>query len=293
LFSIIVGFSFLGIKTCVTVVTPLETLTHRYNAAFIAALIPVLLGKQRINWKGKSLKLIVISIILYVGFMTLQTVGLAFSTSIESGIIFAMVPIFAKFFAKALMNETTSWKQNIFMCISVGAVIVMFILSATDITVNFTGLAILLLSSVAMASSNVMLRYVRNQFRPYEIAFFICLGGFLIFNGTTIITGLKNGTLGLYFKPLIHWEFVLSIIFLGVLSLLVTLQLMSYMMANMEAVKATLFGNLSTAISIVAGVIILQEPLRIYHIVCTALIIAGVIGINLPSMGIKAVEEGE
>ena len=49
----------------------------------------------------------------------------------------------------------------------------------------------------------------------------------------------------------------------------------------MEAAKGTIFGNVSTAISIVAGVVVLGEDLMWYHIVCTALIIAGVVGMSL------------
>jgi multidrug transporter EmrE-like cation transporter len=48
----------------------------------------------------------------------------------------------------------------------------------------------------------------------------------------------------------------------------------------MEAVKATIFGNLSTAISVVAGIAILGEPFAYYNIICTAVIIVGVIGVS-------------
>jgi drug/metabolite transporter (DMT)-like permease len=160
----------------------------------------------------------------------------------------------------------------------------MFILGASDLTVNAAGMIILLLASLSMAISNVLMRYVRKIYRPFDITFFITGGGCLLFNLASIIAGLKNGNLGNYFAPLAHWNFVLATAYLGILSTLVSAMIIAYMLAHMEAVKATIFGNLSTAISIVAGVIVLREPLQIYHIFCTVLIIVGVIGLSMPSM---------
>lgn len=284
LFSLIVGFSFIGVKTCVSVATPLETLTFRFNFAFLATLIVVLTGLIKIDLSGKPKKKLALTAGLYLGFMVLQTFGLVFSSSIESGIIFAIIPILAKIIASVLLKERTSWKQNIFVCMSVSAVITMFVLGATDLSVNLLGLVILLLSSVSMACSNVMMRYVRGVYKPFEITFFITGGGCILFNLATIVIGIKNGTLGDYFEPLSHMNFVIATAYLGIPSTLISALIMAYILAHMEAVKATIFGNLSTAISIVAGVIVLGEPLQLYHIACTILIIAGVIGLSMPSM---------
>lgn len=291
IFSLIVGFSFIGVKTCVSVATPLETLTFRFNFAFLAALVIAAAGLAKVELKGKERKKMALTAGLYLGFMLLQTIGLVFSTSVESGIIFALIPILAKIIAGALLKESTSWKQNIFVCMSVASVIAMFVIGASDIGVNPAGLLILLLSSICMAFSNVMMRYVRGVFSPFEIAFFITGGGCLIFNLATIISGIKNGMTGAYFEPLFRLNFTVAAAYLGILSTLISALLMSYMLAHMEAVKATIFGNLSTAISIVAGVVILGEPLQLYHILCTILIVAGVIGLSLPSME-KKKEQG-
>jgi len=129
-----------------------------------------------------------------------------------------------------------------------------------------------------------MMRYVRGVYKPFEITSFITAGGCILFNLATIVIGIRNGTLGDYFEPLSHMNFVLATAYLGIPSTLISALFMAYMLAHMEAVKATIFGNLSTAISIVAGVIILGEPLQLYHIVCTILIIMGVIGLSMPSV---------
>ena len=283
-FSIIVGFSFIGVKTCIAVATPLETLTYRFNFAFIASLITIMIGLKAVSLKDKPKGKLMLTAGLYLGFMVLQTIGLVFATSIESGIIFAIIPILAKIIASLFIKESTNWKQNIFVCLSVAAVIAMFVLGTSDITVNILGLLILLLASLSMACSNVMMRYVRKTYKPFEITLFITGGGCIIFNLATIVFGIKNGTLGDYFEPLSHMSFIIATAYLGIPSTLISAMISAYMLANMKAVNATIFGNLSTAISIVAGVIVLGEPLEPYHIVCTILIIVGVIGLSMPAM---------
>ncbi|MFP3326064.1 EamA family transporter, partial [Planococcus sp. SIMBA_160] len=44
LYSFIIGFSFLFAKLTLTITSPLHTLTHRFNVAFIAANIPIICG---------------------------------------------------------------------------------------------------------------------------------------------------------------------------------------------------------------------------------------------------------
>ncbi|MDD2189382.1 MAG: DMT family transporter [Eubacteriales bacterium] len=282
-FSFIIGFSFLGIKTCLAVADPLETLVYRYNFAFLGALIPIIAGFIKVNLAGRRKGKLIITAGFYISFMALQTIGLVFATSIESGIIFAMVPILVKIMAGFFLKEQTNWKQNVFIFLSVAAVITMFILGAADITVNFIGLVILFVSSLLSAFSNIMMRYVRGTYTPFEITLFITGGGFIAFNLAAIIIGLNNGTLVNYFEPLTHISFIIAAAYLGLLSTLISSILNAYMLAHLQAVKGTIFGNLSTAITIVAGVVVLGEPLGIYHIICTILIIIGVAGLSMAS----------
>ncbi|HOA43131.1 MAG TPA: DMT family transporter [Bacillota bacterium] len=292
LFSFIVGFSFLAIKISMSMSTPLEILTYRYNFAAVAALVPLIIWRSKIDLSNKPKKRLILTAAFYLGFMAFQAYGLIYATSIESGIIFAVVPIFAKIIAYFYLGEKGTWKQNFFIIMSISAVVAMFVFSVQDFQgVNAVGLILLFISSVLMALSNVLMRGVRSEYNPYTIAFCIALSGCLLFNIMTLIEGAASGEPLQYFAPLFHWEFVLATAFLGVLSTMVSSLLAAYMLANMEAVKATIFGNLSTAISIIAGVVFLREPLYIYQIICTVLIVIGVVGTTLSGMAKEEIEE--
>jgi len=130
LFSLIVGFSFLAVKTSMVIATPLEVLTYRYNFAALSALIPVAVRYVKIDLKGKPLKRLMLTAGFYLGFMVFQAIGLLFATSIESGIIFAIIPILAKIIAHYYLGEKGDWKQNVFITLSIAAVIAMFVFTA-------------------------------------------------------------------------------------------------------------------------------------------------------------------
>jgi drug/metabolite transporter (DMT)-like permease len=283
LFSLLVGFSFIGVKTAIQVSTTLQLLTFRYNFAFLGTLAIIAFGFSKLTIRGKEKKNILITAGFYIAFMVFQTIGLLFVSTIESGILFAIIPIMVKIIASVVLKEKSTVTQNLFVGLCVGALILMIVMGAGQIDTNMVGILLLLISSLSMAISNVYMRYVRSQYTPIEISFMITLGGFLVFNIATIVLGIRNGNLDQYFEPLSHMSFVIATAYLGITCTTITAFLMSYMLANMPAVKATIFGNLSTAISIVAGVVVLHEPLRAYHIICTIFIVIGVVGVSLTS----------
>lgn len=289
-FSLAVGFSFLGVKTCVPIANTLMIMTHRYNVAFLAVMIFVLLKLGKVSLKNKPKKNLIFTAFFYLMFMVVQAAGLIFSTSIESAILFAIVPVIVQVLARIILKERTNMWQNMFMCLSVSALVAMIIIGATDVDYDFIGICLLFISSVFMALNNVFMRYVRNDYTPFEITFATSVLGFTGFNGAAIIWMLFTGDFYAYVEPLTHTEFLVAIIYLGTFCILLSAQLMSYMQAHMPATNASLFGNVSTAISIVAGALVLGEPLRLYHIICTVLILTGVIGMSMA--GRKRVKDG-
>lgn len=289
-FSLAVGFSFLGVKTCVPIANTLMIMTHRYNVAFLAVMIFVLLKLGKVSLKNKPKKNLIFTAFFYLMFMVVQAAGLIFSTSIESAILFAIVPVIVQVLARIILKERTNMWQNMFMCLSVSALVAMIIIGATDVDYDFIGICLLFISSVFMALNNVFMRYVRNDYTPFEITFATSVLGFTGFNGAAIIWMLFTGDFYAYVEPLTHTEFLVAIIYLGTFCILLSAQLMSYMQAHMPATNASLFGNVSTAISIVAGALVLGEPLRLYHVICTVLILTGVIGMSMA--GRKRVKDG-
>ena len=280
LFTLIVGFSFLGIKICVPYAVTLHVLVHRFNFALLALVILAVTKLVKIELKGKPKKGLLITAVLYNTFILFQVMGLYYCTSIEGSIMFAMVPAMVQVIAAVFLKEKPTWVQVCFILLSVSSLIVMVVLGSSEITFNPLGVVIVLLSSLAMAINNVYTRYIRTQYKPIEISTAIIVFGMVLFNLLFIGRGLIFGNAQTYFEPFQHTEFVIAVCYLGVGCILASAQIMAYLQSKLQSAKAAVFGNVSTAISIVAGALILGEPLYAYHIICSIFIVTGALGIN-------------
>jgi drug/metabolite transporter (DMT)-like permease len=283
LYALVIGFSFLFVKLALTVSNPFDTLAHRFTVSFIAISIPVLLGRLELNVSLKDIRQILPLALLYPAmFFGFQIFGLMYTTSSEAGIILATTPIFTLFLATYFLKEKNSPRQNIFLAISVAGVIYILAMKGTSFQhTQIAGTFLLLLSSFSFAGYSVLARPLTQQFKPLELTFIMLFIGFITFNFLALLRHGLAGTMAQYFQPLTNQVFLISILYLGVLSSLGTSWLSNYALSKIEASKMSVFGNLATLISMIAGVIFLQEQLAYYHIIGAIMIIAGILGTNL------------
>lgn len=280
--AIIVGLSFIFVKMALTASNPVDTLAHRFTFAFVAATIPVLMGWVRLTIKPKEiLSLMPLTLLYPTLFFALQTFGLVYTTSSEAGIIQATVPIFTLLMAAFFLKETSTWLQKASTFLSVAGVIYIFAMKGAAIGGgNGTGTILILLSALSMAGYSVLAKRMTRSFHYIDITYMVSVIGFLFFNVWAVTRHAAEGTLNQFFTPFQSPIFVISVLFLGVLSSLVTSFLSNFALSKMEASKLSVFNNLSTLVTVAAGTVFLQEQLALYHVVGAVLIIAGVIGTN-------------
>lgn len=282
-FIVSVGFSFFGIKQCVPYANSLEILAYRYLAAMIGVgiwfLALRLMGRSIPKDKSRPYGRLYFTATFYILFMVFQIIAMFFATSIEGAIIYAMVPIFAKIIGRFALGEKSTVIQNVFMAVTVAALVVLIVLNATDISLNFTGTVLMTVSSICMAINNVSTRYIRGVFRPVEITRAIACGGFPVFAIAALVRAAMDGDIAGLLEPLQHVEFVVWVSFLGIFCILLSAQFVAFMLSHIQIVQLTAVNSMSTLVSIIAGVLILGEPLYWYHYLCGALIMAGVIGL--------------
>ncbi|MED0973083.1 DMT family transporter [Bacillus paramycoides] len=291
LYSFIIGFSFMFVKLALTITNPLDTLAHRFTVAFIAASIPVIFGFVKLNISFKNiLALLPLAIFYPALFFAFQAFGLVYTSSSEAGIIQAAIPIFTMILASYFLKEYTNIWQKTSVLISVIGVIYIFIMNGIVAhKTSFIGVILILLSVLSSACYNVLARKMTKKFKLMDLTYTMTALGFISFNSIAIVDHLNKGTITIYFKPFTNGTFLISILYLGLLSSLLTALLLNYSLSYIEAAKISVFSNLSTLITIIAGVVFLHEQIAYYHIIGTIMIIIGVIGTNfLGKKGILA-----
>ncbi|HDR7914612.1 TPA: DMT family transporter [Bacillus wiedmannii] len=282
LYSLIIGFSFMFVKLALTVTIPLDTLAHRFTVAFVAASIPIVFGFIKLNVSFKNiLALLPLAIFYPALFFAFQAFGLVYTSSSEAGIIQAAIPIFTMLLASYFLKEYTNTWQKISVLISVIGVIYIFIMNGIGThETSFIGVILILLSALSSAFYNVLARKMTKKFKLMDLTYTMTVIGFISFNLIAIASHISKGTITVYFKPFTNGTFLVSILYLGLLSSLLTALLLNYSLSYIEAAKISVFSNLSTLITIIAGVIFLHEQISYYHIIGTIMIIFGIISTN-------------
>ena len=282
LYAVIVGLSFLFTKVALGISNPIDILAHRFIASFIAICIPILFKLLPINLtRGRIIKVLPLAILYPLCFFGFQTFGLQYATSSEAGILLASAPVFTMIMASYFLKEKSNTYQKISIAISlVGVLYITFKKGSTIDLANMKGIVLLLLSALSFSGYGILVRKLRKDYTVVELSFIMVTISFIAFTLLAIIKNISAGTVSDFFLPLKNIDFILSILYLGVLSTLGTSLLTNYSLSKLEASKMIVFSNLGTVISIVAGVIFLKEKIFYYHIIGSLMIIGGVLGTN-------------
>ncbi|PHF64461.1 DMT family transporter [Priestia aryabhattai] len=281
-YAIIIGLSFMFVKVALTIATPFDSLAHRFTIAFMGVTILKVLTKKALKVTKKDIVIIASLAILYPTlFFAFQVFGLVNVSSSEAGIIQATIPIFTLIFASIFLKETSTSGQKIAIIFSVvGVIYIMYMNDIENKNTSLLGSGLILLSALVSSLYNVCARNLTQRYSLFTITYIMNLFGFITFNGLALINHLMNNTIHQFMKPFVHLNFVIAIVYLGLLSSLVTSYLSNYALSIIEASKMSVFSNFATLITILAGVIFLKEQFHLYHLVGAIIIIAGVIGTN-------------
>ncbi|QWI72923.1 DMT family transporter (plasmid) [Bacillus mycoides] len=282
IYAVIIGLSFMFVKVTLKVATPLDILAHRFTIAWIVATVVWIFKRESIKITKKDILKIALLAILYPTlFFAFQVFGLVGTSSSQAGIIQAAVPVFTLIFASIFLKETSTSGQKIAIGLSVlGVMYIMYMNGVGDKNTSLLGNGLILLSALVTSLYNILARKLTQRYSLFTITYIMTLFGFIAFNGLALINHLMNGTVHQFMQPFGNMDFVFAILYLGILSSLVTSLLSNYALSKIEASKMSVFSNFATLITIVAGVIFLKEEFHLYHLIGAIVIIIGVVSTN-------------
>lgn len=280
--NFIFGLSFLFSKQGLNTADPITLLSFRFLTAFIIMTILIVLKIIKVSYKNKPMKwLIILAFIEPIIYFIFETYGLQRISTSLSGLMIALIPIIVTILAIYLLKEMPSIKQTISIMLSVAGVILIILMENSD-NGGSTLLGILLLGGAVFSAAlfNIIARKISKDFTAIEVTYFMMFLGAICFNGISIINHVVEKRLQEYFLPLNNTSFIISILYLGILSSVVAYFLANYTLSKIEASRSSVFANISTIVSIAAGVIFLHEDFHLYHFIGSIMILAGVWGTN-------------
>lgn len=286
-YAVIIGFSFVFVKFALRSSDPIALLAHRFTVSFAAANLLAVLGWGKIRLsRSTMIKLLPIAIFYPSLFFAFQTFGLYHIPSSEAGIIQAAIPIITMVLAALFIREHATGWQKLCILLSVGGVSFIVAMSGQHSDSEGSrlfGYIFILLSAFSSAAYNVMARKLTQTHRVTEITYMMMGIGFIVFNVISLSQHAAKGTLTDYFIPFAEIRFLVSILYLGIMSSLVTSYLTNYALSHIQASQMSVFVNFSVLVTIAAGVLVLGETPAWYHFAGAILILGGVLGANQSS----------
>ncbi|MDD2279796.1 MAG: DMT family transporter [Bacteroidales bacterium] len=279
LVTLIIGLSFIFVKIGLKYSNAIDLLAHRFTAAAISIALLWIFGLiklPRFSFK-KGKWLLLLSLFYPLLFFALQTFGLQYSTASEAGIVFATVPIITLVAASIFLKEKTTLLQKIGIVMSIAGILyIIYFTGNISGSTTLKGLILLMLSVLVLVGYYVLGKVISARFSAMEVTVWMTILAFIIFNGFSIASHIQNHTLSQFFNPFTHSEFLWAVVYLGVLSSMVTSFLTNFALTQVPASQIAVFNNLSPLVSIAGGILILNETLFTYHIIGGFLVLVGV-----------------
>ena len=272
------GFSFLASRTALNTAHVFVLLSHRFLISFlIMHLFPRQLAGMRCKPR-QLLLLLALGVFQPALYFFGEQFGILHSTTIFSGVMIDMIPVVSTLAAVPILKERPTVGQLLFGLLSVGGVIGIGLLSKQSGRLDWIGVAALVLAVVSAAGYTLLARGLSGQTSPFSRTYAMLIVGAVVFTVLALVR--CRGDLSAYLVPFRTTSYLLSVLFLSVFCSVVSFFLSNYAISKLPVARETVFANLTTAVSVFAGVVILHEPFSWLGLVFCLVILIGIYGVQ-------------
>lgn len=273
------GFSFLFSKMALNLTEPAILLFARFFVTFAALNLMLVFRLGKLDLEGKNvLPALLLGVIQPVLYFVFENYGLKYTTASFTGMFSASIPIFSAVLGALFLKERPSWKQWAFIAVSISGVL-MISMGGSGGRNTLPGVVCLVLAYLMGAVYMLLSRRFSRTFTAFEITYMMFLVGFVFFTGMALVQ-YRAAAFPMLLSALGHRDFVAAALYLGLGSSVGAFMLANYALARLPVARATIFGNLSSVVSVLAGVLFLGEPFGPVQAVAFILILGGVWGVN-------------
>jgi len=279
----IFGFSFIMSKSVLKFTDPYVLLGLRFALVFIVMNLLLLTGKFTINLKGKPVGyLFLLGIFQPIIYFSCEMNGIKLLNTSLVGVLLALTPLISMVLAIIFFNEKVNTIQKISVIISIIGVALTTIGQGETGGFNLKGFLLIMGAVIAAATYNLISRKSSSSFNAFEMTYAMFTIGFIYFSAVALFK-INGNYSEMLIQPLLKKELWLSLIYLSCISSVGAFLLLNHAVSYLSVSKISVFTNVTTIISILAGVFILKENFTIFQILGSIIIILGVYGANKDS----------
>lgn len=275
----IFGFSFMFSDMAFELVSPVVLLAIRFVAAFLLMNLLVLSGKFSFSLKGKPVWLLLaLGLFQPILYFICENYGILYTSTAFSGTMIALVPVGSLVLSSLMLKEKATKLQAACAFLSVFGVILTTFGSEGG-SVSPAGFLLLLGAVVSACLYNITTKRATEYFNALEktyIQFAVGSAAFVILALFQAHEDFANRIL----IPLSHGELWIGVAYLAVFSSVGAFMLLNYSIEYISVTQISILANLSTVISILAGILFLKEPFSLTQILGAAVILVSVYGVT-------------
>lgn len=277
---IIWGFTLLASTLAQREASPSIFLAYRFVIATVVMLIPVLLGRQRLSFKGKNLWwLLALALAEPVIYFPCEQFGLKYTNSSFTGIMISVIPVFTMLLAAVIFKDRPSALQWLFTFVSIGGVIAITLINGSDSgAVRPLGVLFLAGAVICGGAYGILCRKLADSFSIYEKTFVTLFMGALFFAVWALLE--NRADLTALVSPLASPEFVLSSLYVSVFASVIGYTLLNYALENAPMANVISLNSLVTVLSVISGVLFLGEPFSLKAGIAMLVVLLGIWGVQ-------------
>ena len=287
--SIFFGMTFLGAKIALVKLDAIEVLACRWTLAFVLFVIAILVGLIKVDFRKKPVGLAMIMAFIQPCVNTIcETCGVDMTTTSESAIMYAMIPIAVVLISRIFMGQKIRPLVGAGIAVSFIGVVIAIAFGGAGFGGNIVGYLVLLGMVVTGALFIIVSGKISDRFNSMERTFVMAAMATVWFNGLNVVRGKGFGCYAVCFSDL---KTGLAILFLGAIGSFMCYILFNYVVAKLPAAQvSSIQVNITSLTGVVTGILFQGDSFGWYTVVGMVMIIAGVIACNMITEN-KEVEE--
>ena len=281
----IFGFSFLFSKIALDITSPSVLVAVRFLTAFLVLNIFVLVGSRIKRSDGRALMefslkrkpvkyLILLAIFQPVIYFLAESYGIKYTSSAFAGTIISIIPLVGIVLDVAIMHIKVTKVQ--IMC-ALGSIVGVAIttIGAEEMESSWFGVIMLLIAVCSGALFYVFSKKASEYYNAIERTYAMFAIASVVFGGIALAE-CRSDYRTMLLDPLMNTAFWGAILYLAVFSSVAAFVILNYASTYISVSEASIFANLTTVISIVAGVLILKENFTMQQVIGAVIIIISV-----------------
>ena len=213
-----------------------------------------------------------------VAYFFFENYGILYTSSAVAGTIISAVPVCCILMDVLVLHERVTAKQVVCALGAIGGVAL--ISAGGAVMVSALGMLFLLLTMLSDTVYYGISHSAAKVFTPFEMTYVMFAVGMAVFIPVALIQagGLRTP---LITAPLHDGGFWVAVLYLGLLSSVMAYGLLNFANSHLSVSETSLFSNVTTVVSVLAGVVLLKEPFSVWQMLGVAVILICVFAANV------------